>query len=52
MNALELKANAKELPLKGYTKYNTEDLREELIKDRDTQNGSAEIIEGSELNAH
>ena len=52
MNALELKAYAKELPLKGYTKYNTEDLREELIKDRDAKKVSAEIIEGSELNAH
>ena len=53
MNALELKAYAKELPLKGYTKYNTEELRAELIKDRDANKKEpAEIIEGSELNAH
>ena len=37
MNALELKAYAKAISFKGYTKYNTEDLRDELIKDRDSR---------------
>jgi hypothetical protein len=32
MNALELKAYAKDISFKGYTKYNTEDLREALLE--------------------